>query len=196
MYDRANYLGSYLDKSQSSVAAFSRRRLINVIAGAAGYENSLLALDDSIEKFKQSLPSLSRTSALSDEQVHSLLLIHCLANCATIQLHRSFVSRSSTSMTRCLTSANIIVRVTQDLTKHVKVVNPIVGVCTTFCLQTMLHKLKRELGRSSQLPQARFWCMDCAPSRPRAPLGRHHLRSLARKDLCSPSEILVPLCNG
>ena len=134
LYERANYLASYLDRSQSSATVFSQRRLMNSdrTTGAAGFENSLLALDNGIENFKQSLPSLSRMSSPSDEQAHSLLLIYCLCNCASIQLHRTFVSRSSTSMTRCLTSANTIVRVAQDLSKQVKVVNPIVGVCTTF----------------------------------------------------------------
>ncbi|KIP07418.1 hypothetical protein PHLGIDRAFT_420257 [Phlebiopsis gigantea 11061_1 CR5-6] len=124
LYDRANYLASYLDRN------------------AAGYENSLLALDDQIEKFKQSLPSIERASSLADERAHSLLLVHCLVHSASIQLHRSFATRSSTSMMRCLTSANTIVRVMQDVTKQVSVANPIIGVLTATAGEVLLHGLR------------------------------------------------------
>ena len=131
LYDRASYMASQLDGSQLSRLVFPHRRLTGPAAPAtdtAGFEAALLALDSSVEQFTQSLPSVERAGTLNEEQTHSLLIIHGLCHCATIQLHRAFIERSSTSKSRCLASANVLVRVVHELTRRLKVVSPLVGV--------------------------------------------------------------------
>jgi hypothetical protein len=114
---------------------------MTIAPGAGGSDATLLALDRSIEGFKQTLPGIDRASSLPDEQTHSLLLIQCLAHCATMQLHRGLVPRNATSMGRCVTSANYVVRVATELTRRLRVVNPVIGVSHLVARYSLLHSL-------------------------------------------------------
>ena len=93
------------------------------------YQSVMNTLDASIERFKQGLPAIERSTQLSSDSAHTLLLIHSLTHSATIQLHWPFTSRSTTSINRCLAAANTIVRVMQVLdVKRMEFINPILGV--------------------------------------------------------------------
>lgn len=188
LYDRTSYLAAYLDRSQSSLAhaVFAHRRLTGApLTDAGGVEGALRELDSAVETFKASLPSLDRAGALPGEQAHSLLLIHCLCHCATIQLHRAFVARSSTSMTRCLASANTVVRVAQELTRHAAVVSPVVGV-RAFRRPAAQYIADRS-SRCSRARRARCCCAACGRSGPRGRRGRRPRRCRARKNSCNRS---------
>ncbi len=101
--------------------------------GSTGYEATVVGFDGSIERFKQILPPIERPNPLSADTAHYLLVIHCLCQSATIQLHRGFAARSSTSMTKCLTAANSIIRTVQAVgVQSIQFVNPIIGVSFGF----------------------------------------------------------------
>lgn len=135
LYDKANHYAAYVDKSKSRfdlLGATVHMALIDVFyihIDAAEYQASISSLDASLERFKQALPPIERPNPPSADTAHILLLTHSLTHCATITLHRPFVPRSSTSMTRCLTAANTIIRVVQGLgVQRLEFVNPILGV--------------------------------------------------------------------
>ncbi|KAI0343315.1 hypothetical protein BDW22DRAFT_1267164 [Trametopsis cervina] len=110
LYDRANDFASY-------------------DGNGPDFQATISALDTSIEAFKHTLPPLQRPSQSSGDTAHMLLLIHAICHCASIQLHRPFLNRSSTSLTRCLTAANTTIRVMHSLEVHnLGIVNPVIGV--------------------------------------------------------------------
>ncbi|KAI0692448.1 hypothetical protein BC835DRAFT_1307150 [Cytidiella melzeri] len=111
LYERANFVASFLDENTPN------------------YQAALTTFDGFIERFKYILPPIERSTQLTPEIAHALLLIHCLSHCATIQLHRPLIPRSSTSMTRCLTAANTVISIFQALdVKQMEFINPIAGV--------------------------------------------------------------------
>ncbi|KAJ3547493.1 hypothetical protein NM688_g5400 [Phlebia brevispora] len=126
LYERANYLATYADKSIPAGAYIDM----------PGLEAALASVDTSIERFKQTLPPVSA----QDAQAHDLLLISGLTYAATIQLHRNFAARSATSMAKCLGAGHSIVRTAQILgptsmaapggagTARAGVVNPVIGL--------------------------------------------------------------------
>ncbi|KAI0091628.1 hypothetical protein BDY19DRAFT_904256 [Irpex rosettiformis] len=121
LYERANYIASYLDKNTPS------------------YQAVISTFDASIERFKQSLPAIERSTQLSPDRAHTLLLIHTLTHSATIQLHWPLTSHSTASINRCLAAANTIVRVVQVLdVKRMEFANPVLGVRTIFLLSNLL----------------------------------------------------------
>ena len=95
----------------------------------AGLEATLSATDSSIGRFMQSLPPIERSAPLSAETAHNLLLIYGLTYAATIELHKGFVGRSSTSMAKCLSAANNIIRTAHAIgIQNLQFVDPVAGV--------------------------------------------------------------------
>ncbi|EKM50025.1 uncharacterized protein PHACADRAFT_49122, partial [Phanerochaete carnosa HHB-10118-sp] len=83
-------------------------------------------LDASIEYFKQGIPVLGQTDTAPEEIRHDLLVIHTLAQCATIALHKGSARRSKTSRSRCLMAAHAIVNIFQAVrSEDLAFVNPI-----------------------------------------------------------------------
>lgn len=93
--------------------------------------NSMIAgLDVAIEYFKQSIPTVGQPESAAEGIRHDLLVIHTLAQCATIALHKGSAHQSPTSRSRCLTAANAIVGVFQAVkSEDLAFVNPILAVC-------------------------------------------------------------------
>ncbi|CAL1714576.1 unnamed protein product [Somion occarium] len=113
-------------------------------------------LDACIERFKQTLPSPER---VNPDTTHTLLVMHSLGHCATIQLHTRFVGQSSTSRSRCLTAANAIVRLTQILpVRQLPCINPIMAVLWTMTSEVLsgglrsLRSMRSAWASSSALP--------------------------------------------
>ena len=97
------------------------------------HQEEFVQLDTCIERFKATLPVPERLQSPSIEMLHSLLVVHTLAQCATIQLHVRFVMQSSTSRSRCLTAANSVVRIAQTLPiQQMRYVSPIMAVSRHF----------------------------------------------------------------
>ncbi|PSR71038.1 hypothetical protein PHLCEN_2v13086 [Hermanssonia centrifuga] len=156
LYERANYLATYLDRSST------------------GYEATVVGFDGSIERFKQILPPIERPNPLSADTAHYLLVIHCLCQSATIQLHRGFAARSSTSMTKCLTAANSIIRTVQAVgVQSIQFVNPIIGVLLSMASEVLIQGL-----RSLRSSQSAWASSSALPGEDRFVIALNHLSGL------------------
>ncbi|GJE90945.1 Zn(II)2Cys6 transcription factor [Phanerochaete sordida] len=108
-------------------AAYAASLLGHTAAGA-DVNNMVVGLDASIEYFKKIIPVLGQPDAASAAVRHDLLVIHTLAQCATIALHKSSAGRSMTSLLRCITAANTIVNIFNAVPlEGLAPVNPIIA---------------------------------------------------------------------
>ncbi|THH33365.1 hypothetical protein EUX98_g839 [Antrodiella citrinella] len=106
-------------------------------------QEDFVQLDSCIERFKQTLPAPERLQSPSIEMLHSLLVVHTLSQCATIQLHVRFVMQSSASRGRCLSAANAVVRIAQVLPiQQMRNVSPIMAVFYTSTHDILLGGLR------------------------------------------------------
>ncbi|KAH9932651.1 hypothetical protein B0H21DRAFT_699628, partial [Amylocystis lapponica] len=66
------------------------------------------SLDNCIERFKQTVPPLARVDPARTDVIRSLLAVHALCHCATIQLHTPGAHALALN-SRTLTAANVVV---------------------------------------------------------------------------------------
>lgn len=77
---------------------------------AAGFYADFVSLDTRIEEFKTELCPIATLSTLPVAARQRLHATHCIAQCASIQLHAAFASQNSTSRTKCLEAGLAIIR--------------------------------------------------------------------------------------
>ncbi|KZV67132.1 hypothetical protein PENSPDRAFT_654321 [Peniophora sp. CONT] len=98
--------GSALLERATRLAASWRPELPD----ATGFYADFLALDTRIEEFKTGLCPIATLSTLPTAARQRLHATHCIAQCASIQLHAAFASQNSTSRTKCLEAGLAIIR--------------------------------------------------------------------------------------
>ncbi|OCH96258.1 hypothetical protein OBBRIDRAFT_229314 [Obba rivulosa] len=102
-----------------------------------GYQSEFRRFDGYLERYKQSLPPVDRVGPGRADITRSLLVIHSLAHCATIQLHMP-TSRDWSSSVRVITAALSAARNIQIANLDaVPFINPIVGASLTIIAQTL-----------------------------------------------------------
>ena len=93
------------------------------------FQSQFVALDNRIEQFKAALPSLSQATSMHADVVRSLLAIHTLCHCATIQLHSPFAGENHNSSNKVMTAAHTAASVLQGIpVPQLIYVDPIMGV--------------------------------------------------------------------
>lgn len=142
LYERADRLASLWEKGRLKYSIANHMGLIDPILDVMSDQEDFVQLDACIERFKQTLPAPDRVQSPSIEMLHSLLVVHTLSQCATIQLHVRFVMQSSASRGRCLSAANAIVRIAQVLpVQQMRHVSPIMAVSVSGWSYTYPHEI-------------------------------------------------------
>lgn len=96
---------------------------------APGFQSRFIALDNRIEQFKAALPSLSHATSMRPDVVRSLLTIHTLCHCATVQLHLPLSHERHPSNDKALAAANTAASMLQGIpVPQLIYVDPIMGV--------------------------------------------------------------------
>ena len=92
------------------------------------------ALDARIDQFKAAIPPLVQATSLRPDVVRSLLAIHTLCQCATIQLHTPLSQGRAPSNNKALAAASAAVAVLQGVpVPQLVYVDPIMGVSHYLC---------------------------------------------------------------
>ncbi|KAI0630866.1 hypothetical protein C8Q77DRAFT_1160374 [Trametes polyzona] len=90
---------------------------------------TLLSLDSRIERFKHALPRLERLDPSRVDILRSVLLVHTLSQCATIQLHTPLVQDRVTANSRTYLAAHAAVKALRCVNVGILAcVNPFVGI--------------------------------------------------------------------
>ncbi len=100
-----------------------------IALGSADLSVQVLALDNRIEQFRLTLPSLNYVTNLPPDRLRCLLVIYTLCYCATLQLHEPLDPVLDIESSRSLAAANAAV----DLLRVINApalghVDPILGV--------------------------------------------------------------------
>ncbi|KIP10063.1 hypothetical protein PHLGIDRAFT_115879 [Phlebiopsis gigantea 11061_1 CR5-6] len=140
------------DRSSSLLAMYAKAAALYEKAGHVASLRSrntpdvaskVTALDTSIEAFKSALPGLANTAGAPPGIRHDLLVVHTLAECAAIALHKGYLRHSSTSRTRCINAANTIVRALQTVnSQDFGYVSPILAVTCSNAHEILLSALR------------------------------------------------------
>ncbi|KAI0653295.1 hypothetical protein C8Q70DRAFT_1093661 [Cubamyces menziesii] len=90
---------------------------------------TFLSLDNRIERFKQALPRIDRFDPSRIDILRTALLVHTLAQCATIQLHSPIVQDRVTANSRTYQAAHAAVKTLRGVNVGIlNCVNPFFGI--------------------------------------------------------------------
>ena len=105
----------------------------------SGFQSQFVALDNRIDHFKATLPSLAQATSMRPDVVRHLITIHMMCHCATIQLHTPFAQSHQPSHNKIIAAANMAASSLQTIpVPQLIYVDPITGVSF---LYTELHNL-------------------------------------------------------
>ncbi|KAJ3531178.1 hypothetical protein NM688_g7610 [Phlebia brevispora] len=147
LYERAHHISLY-----------QRRNLPQ-------YDVAAASLDTAIDCFMQYVPALQAPGSpehgdADAVSAHTLVMVHALGHCATIQLHRGFIGQNAGSIVKCFTAASMVARLSPHINAvNIGCVNPITAVLWAAaadglvqCLRSLQNFQRSRVGSSPSMP--------------------------------------------